>query len=63
EGDIIKLPSTKVTDTLMLKIGNVQKFYCRPGVVGKRMAVQIDRPIEEIDRDISNVLAEGEERD
>ncbi len=63
EGDIIKLPSTKVTDTLMLKIGNAQKFYCRPGIVGKRMAVQIDRPIEDVDRNISNVLTEGEESD
>ncbi|MDH4128221.1 MAG: flagellar motor switch protein FliM, partial [Spirochaetota bacterium] len=31
EGDIIKLPNTKITDTLTLKVGNQPKFYCRPG--------------------------------
>ncbi len=37
------------------------KFLCRPGVVGKRMAVQIQNRFEEIEEDIFNELTEGDE--
>ena len=40
-GDIVRLSSIKVGDPLTLNIGNKKKFYCQPGVVGKKMAVQI----------------------
>ncbi len=63
EGDIIKLPSTKISDTLTLKVGNQKKFLCRPGVVGKRMAVQIDHAVEDIPEDVFDELSEGEENE
>ena len=46
KGDIIKLTQTKVDDEMELKIGNMKKFYSRPGVVGNHMAVQITRRLE-----------------
>ncbi len=60
-GDIIKLPNTKLKNDLLLRIGNRNKFLCRPGVVGKRMAVQIQNRFEEIEEDIFNELTEGGE--
>lgn len=62
-GDIIKLPSTKVSDTLTLKVGNQPKFYCRPGVIGRRMAIQIEEPIEDVSKDVFDELSEGEENE
>lgn len=60
-GDTIKLSNAKVADDLILKVGNKGKFYCRPGVIGKRMAVQIKRQIEEIRDDIFDDVVEGGE--
>lgn len=40
-GDTIKLDNAKVNSDLTLRIGNQKKFTCRPGLVGKRMAIQI----------------------
>lgn len=60
-GDTIKLYNSKITDDLVLKVGNREKFYCRPGVIGKRMAVQIKKQIEEVKEDIFDEVAEGGE--
>lgn len=60
-GDTIKLHNSKITDDLLLKIGNKEKFFCRPGVMGKRMAVQIKKQIEEVKEDIFDEVAEGGE--
>ncbi len=46
KGDIIKLPNTKLKDSLVLSISNKKKFFCRPGIKGQRMAVLIDDLIE-----------------
>ncbi|MCL2520211.1 MAG: flagellar motor switch protein FliM [Spirochaetaceae bacterium] len=47
-GDIIRLPNTKKTDPLILRIGNRPKFECRPGLVGRKVAVQITKKLEEL---------------
>lgn len=45
-GDVVKLTETKITDPVILKIGNRKKFESRPGVSGSRMAIQITGLIE-----------------
>ena len=40
-GDYIKLDRSKITDSYLMKIGDKEKFECRPGVVGQRVAVQV----------------------
>lgn len=45
-GDVIKL-KRRVSDDLILKIGRIPKFKCRPGIMGTKIAVQINRVIEE----------------
>lgn len=62
-GDTIKLYNSKVSEDLVLKIGNREKFYCRPGVVGKRMAVQIKEQVQEVKGDIFDEVAEGGENE
>ena len=47
-GDVLQL-DTGVKDELLCRVGKRAKFYCRPGVSGKKMAVQITRTIEEGD--------------
>ncbi len=62
-GDVIRLVNTKITDPLTLAVGSKKKFYCQPGVVGKKMAVQVISKINEKDDDEFEELstAEGEE--
>ncbi len=63
-GDVVRLVNTKITDPLTLAIGNKKKFYCQPGVVGKKMAIQVIGKIEEDDKDDFEELStanEGEE--
>ncbi len=61
-GDIIRLPNTRITDEMVLKVGNKAKFMCRPGVVGKKVAVQITDRLEDIEKDeFEELIAEGEE--
>lgn len=47
-GDVIKLPNTKISADMTVKIGGRKKYKCRPGVIGNRVAVQIGEKIEEI---------------
>ena len=62
-GDIIRLSNVRVDDPLTLSVGNQKKFYCQPGVIGKRMAVQIvDKIIPENDsNNFEELSVEGEE--
>ncbi len=61
-GDVIRLSNTKVNDPLNIMIGNRQKFECRPGLVGKSMAVQVTKKIEDIDQDeFEELVSEGED--
>ncbi|TAL37871.1 MAG: flagellar motor switch protein FliM [Spirochaetes bacterium] len=47
-GDVVKLPDTKISSDMVLRISGRKKFKCRPGVVGTRLAVQIGEHIEEV---------------
>lgn len=61
-GDTIRLQNTRVSDPMVLKIGNRPKFECRPGVVGSKVAVQITRKLEDIQQDdFEELSVEGEE--
>ncbi len=62
-GDVIRLQNTKITDPLTLAVGNKKKFYCQPGVVGKKMAIQVIAKTNQDDDDEFEELttAEGEE--
>jgi flagellar motor switch protein FliM len=61
-GDVIRLSNIRVGDPLTLSVGNKKKFFCQPGVVGKKMAVQITGKIEEIEADdFEELSVEGDE--
>jgi len=61
-GDVIRLPNVRATDPMVLKIGNQPKFLCKPGVVGKKLAVQIIKKLEEAEEEeFEELTAEGEE--
>ncbi len=63
-GDIIRLDGVRVTDPLVLKIGERKKFLCRPGVVGNKLAVQVTKKLEGMDEEGFEELAvEGEEEE
>ena len=61
-GDVVRLSSVKVGDPLTLSVGNKKKFYCQPGVVGKKMAVQVTGKIESVESDeFEELSVEGED--
>ena len=47
-GDVVKLPNTKLSSDMTLKIAGRRKFKCRPGLVGSRVSIQIGEDIEDI---------------
>jgi flagellar motor switch protein FliM len=60
--DVIRLYNVRVGDPMTLNIGNKKKFLCRPGVIGKKMAVQIVKKMAEFEQEEFEELAsEGEE--
>jgi flagellar motor switch protein FliM len=61
-GDVVRLYNVKVSDPFAITIGGRQKFLCRPGVVGRKAAVQITRKIADIEQDdFEELISEGEE--
>jgi flagellar motor switch protein FliM len=62
-GDIIRLQNVRVSDPMTLKIGDRRKFFCRPGVVGNKTAVQVLKKLEDIEQaEFEELVAdEGEE--
>lgn len=61
-GDVVRLSNTKVGDPLTLSVGNRKKFFCQPGVVGKKMAVQITGKIEDVTADdFEELSVEGDD--
>jgi flagellar motor switch protein FliM len=60
-GDVVRLYNTKVGDPYSLTIGNKTKFLCRPGVIGKKMAVQVTKKVAELEKDELDGLAADEE--
>jgi flagellar motor switch protein FliM len=63
-GDVVRLYNTRIGEPYSLNIGNnnKKKFLCRPGVIGKKIAVQVTKKIAELEQDEFEELAsEGEE--
>ena len=61
-GDVVRLSTVRVGDPLSLSVGNKKKFYCQPGVVGKKMAVQIIDKIDDSEtEDFEELSVEGDE--
>ena len=61
-GDVVRFNDIRVNDPLTLSVGTRKKFYCQPGVVGKKMAVQIIGKMKESDEDeFEELSAEGDE--
>jgi flagellar motor switch protein FliM len=61
-GDVVLLYNVQVGEPLALNVGNKRKFLCRPGIIGKKMAVQVIRKTAELDRDeFAEFVSEGEE--
>ncbi len=60
-GDVIRINTIKVGEPLTLSVGSKKKFYCQPGVIGKKVAVQI---IEKIDgqenEETEELISEGD---
>ncbi len=60
-GDVIRIPNVRINDPMVLKVGNRDKFLCRPGVVGNKIAVQITNKLEDVSKgEIEELTAEGE---
>jgi len=57
KGDVVRLYNTRVGDPYSLNIGNKPKFLCRPGIVGKKVAVQIVHKIADLGQDEFDELA------
>ncbi|GHT82547.1 flagellar motor switch protein FliM [Spirochaetia bacterium] len=49
--DVIRLFNVRVGDPFSLNIGNKTKYLCRPGIVGKKVAVQIISKTEELEKE------------
>lgn len=61
-GNVIRLSGTRVGDPMILKLGSRPKFECRPGVIGKKLAAQVTRKIEEIEEsEFEELATEGDE--
>ncbi|GHV54938.1 flagellar motor switch protein FliM [Spirochaetia bacterium] len=61
-GDVVRLYNTRLGDTYSLNIGRKKKFLCRPGVIGKKMAVQITQKIAEVGQaEFEELMTNGED--
>jgi flagellar motor switch protein FliM len=61
-GDTVRLSTVRYNDPLVLKVGNVRKFLCQPGVVGKKRAVQVIGKIaDDNDKELDPLEIEGDE--
>ena len=61
-GDVIRLSNVRMGDPYILNIGNKKKYLCRPGIVGKKLAVQIIKKAEDMETEEFEELAtEAEE--
>ncbi|MDR0554417.1 MAG: flagellar motor switch protein FliM [Treponema sp.] len=60
-GDVVRLYNVRVGDPFSLNIESKRKFLCRPGVIGKKVAVQVIKKIAELEHDEFEELgADGE---
>lgn len=47
-GDVVKLGQTHIKSDMTVKVGDRQKFKCRPGKIGSRLCIQIGDTIDDI---------------
>jgi flagellar motor switch protein FliM len=60
-GDVVRLYNVQIGEPFALNVGNKTKFLCRPGVIGKKMAVQVVKKIADFEHEEFEELAsEGE---
>ena len=50
-GDVVRLQTANIQDSMALRVGDRKKFWCKPGQIGNKLAVQITGVIEEIEHD------------
>ena len=60
-GDVVRLTDTRVGHPFTLSVGSRKKFWCQPGVVGNKVAVQILEKIEDINQDEFEELSADQE--
>lgn len=48
-GDVVRLPEAHINDKMALRVGDRKKFWCKPGQIGSKLAVQVTGKIEEIE--------------
>jgi flagellar motor switch protein FliM len=61
-GDVVRLYNVQVGEPFALNVGSKKKFLCQPGVIGKKMAVQVIKKTAELEQEEFEELAsEGEE--
>lgn len=58
-GDYIRLPQTNSNQEVSLQVGGKDKFLCRPGRLGTRLALQVVKQVAEFDEnEIDSLVAE-----
>lgn len=50
-GDVIRLQEAHIYDHMALRVGERKKFWCKPGQIANKLAVQVTGRIEEIETD------------
>lgn len=61
-GDIVQLSNVRVGDPIVINVGNKKKFLCQPGVIGKKMAVQVIGKIAQVEsEEFEELSVEGDE--
>jgi flagellar motor switch protein FliM len=61
-GDCLKLTNIKTTGNFFIKIGNKNKFECRPGRIGSKIAVQIMKVLaDKVQKEFEDLETGGEE--
>ncbi len=62
QGDVVRLANVRVGDPLTINVGNKKKFYCQPGIIGKKMAVQVIGKVEQLEgEELEELSLEGDE--
>lgn len=61
-GDVIRIANVRMNDPMFLNVGNRRKFMCKPGLMGKKVAVQIVQKLEDVEQtDFEELAVEGDE--
>ena len=61
-GDVVRLSNVRVGDPFTLSVGNKKKFLCQAGVIGKKVAVQILKKLDDMEQeDFEELSVEGED--